>query len=131
LGRTYEVGFESAKPLLHQYGKYYLGWLSSPDINKYALSIYCHPTTKKPNGDWFNSFAELSAALDPSEHNRKAWHQFGDVEHGYAHMIPMAVSFLEGEDGFANAWQILDSELLQHPNYKSNPKMAIVPRMPH
>lgn len=131
LGHIDELGFP-AKRLRDAVGKNLLHQLQNPSYNPFLIGTYRIPVIRRPDSQFFDSWAEVRAGYLDSAIKSWPGNSDRDHEHGYANIARAAASFLPGliDNGLtgAEAWNWINTNVQFQDGFNGNPKWALLPR---
>lgn len=126
-----EMGFETY-PLLSWLSLFQLGQMNDPGYNPWLIGIYMTPSNKLPDGQWFQTWADVKAAFLPQYQTLTAWPDDATVtytDHPYDLIARAALATMTDQPGGSQAWsninQMIGPDLLS--NLNDDPKWGIVP----
>jgi hypothetical protein len=128
LGRAKELGYPTGA-LMSYLAQFFIGELTDPTFNPYAIDAERSPTKRVSDGNYFNTYADLLTGYIGSLQTATSFQHIADPD-GYPANVSAGVSYISNEPNGAAAWSFMSTNWLHNVNapISSNPKWALAPR---
>lgn len=133
MGRAKELGYPFDR-LISWVAPLHVAIATNAALNPYLAANGRMPTTRKSDGNYFDTLANLKTGYQAAWQNATNFIPTGQTENlppgGYAALFVAATSMLANENGGTPAWNWVSTNILKDPSFNDTPSWALVPRTP-